>query len=271
MRLYRILPLTLLTLSIHLATTPQPVKASGFPVMDVANLLQAVTQYTQILKDYEQMLAQTGLNINQLTTLLDQYTQTMREYQVLLNQVSALERKLEQRDYPGLHRDINQLYEDYLKEETPTQPTASTQRYADIPDKGDLDVLSQNAIGATPSHLNQAYRLASDSHTSASERDYYRRSNAQIRADIAHLDEQRLSLGDQSELATLQLIVEQNQILMEQIANLNEMQLANMSYSNQFEQQSAHAVLSAKIAQLKKIEAVKAQGISIDEKEYRFE
>ncbi|MCW8348737.1 hypothetical protein MD535_22365 [Vibrio sp. ZSDZ65] len=269
MRTSHRLSLTLLTLSIHLATQPLPVKASGFPVVDVANLLQSVVQYTQILKDYEQMLAQTGLNINQLTTLLDQYTQTMREYQVLLNQVSALERKLERRDYPGLHRDINQLYEDHLKEDTPNQPVASTQRYASVPDKHQVNSLSERAIGATPSHLNQAYRLASDSHTSASERDYYRRSNAQIRADIAHLDEQRLGLGSQSELATLQLIVEQNQILMEQIANLNEMQLSSMSYSNQFEQQSAHAVLSAKVAQLKKIDAVKAQGISIDERVYR--
>ncbi|MEI2423353.1 hypothetical protein V6O07_24000, partial [Arthrospira platensis SPKY2] len=52
--------------------------SSGFPVIDISVLMQSVTQYTQLLKEYEQILNQTGLNTQQLLQLIEQYEQTLR-------------------------------------------------------------------------------------------------------------------------------------------------------------------------------------------------
>lgn len=84
---------TLLSLAICASLTTY-VSASGFPTFDAANLLQNVTEYSLILKEYEQILNQTGINTNELLTAINQYEQILREYQVLLNQVRALETKL---------------------------------------------------------------------------------------------------------------------------------------------------------------------------------
>ena len=77
-----------------------------------------------------------------------------------------------------------------------------------------------------------------------------------------------MSLGSQSELATLQLIVEQNQILIDQIAISNEMRLASMGASN-LANQSAEVELRAKQRQLERIKRTQAQGIVIDERPFR--
>ncbi|MCU8386795.1 hypothetical protein OC514_20675 [Vibrio vulnificus] len=259
---------TLLTLAIC-ASLSTRVMASGFPTFDAANLLQSVMEYSLILKEYEQILNQTGINTNELLTAIKHYEQTLREYQVLLNQVRALENKINRRDYTGIARDVKRLSDQYLgSAEAPDTP-AVNQRYGTVTSKEALNRLADSALGYTPDNLSHAYTLANDGNILEQKRQLYESRNAQSRQDIDHLDRQRSQLGDQSELATLQLIVEQNQVLIEQIATLNEVQLSNMTHSHQLAQQSAQAQYRASIERLKRIEWENKNPIVIDERPLR--
>ncbi len=259
---------TLLALTLCVSVSP-PVSASGFPTFDGANLLQNITEYSLLLKEYEQILHQTGLNTNQLLTAIHQYEQILREYQVLLNQVTALQNKIERRDYRGITRDVKRLAEQYEGAlEAPNTP-AVNERYGVVTSKAEMEKLADSALGYTPSDVSRRYTLANDSNIAEQQRQLYQARNAQSREDIAHLDNERASLGDQSELATLQLLVEQNQVLIEQIATLNEVQLANMTYSNQLSQRAAQAEYEAAIQRLKRIEWENNNPITIDERPLR--
>lgn len=243
--------------------------SSGFPVVDIANLLQSVLKYTQVLKEYEQILNQTGLNAQQLLQLIEQYEQTLREYQVLLNQVEGLKNKIDRRDFPAIEREIRRLRDQYYGTQEVQANSSVTARYGSVTSQSDLNKLADDALGYTPSDLSQAYTLANDANIKANQREYFSERNAQTRSDINKLDSERLSLGDQSELATLQLLVEQNQLLMEQIDLQNEMKLSEMSYSNSSDQRIANAVLKAKQRSLERLKAAKENGITIDEGEIR--
>ncbi|CCN39722.1 conserved exported hypothetical protein [Vibrio nigripulchritudo FTn2] len=244
-------------------------KPSGFPVLDVSNLVQSVTQYSLLLKEYEQLLAQTGLDTNQLFTIINQYEQTLREYSVLLNQVSSLQDKLERRDIPGLHRDATRLYEEYHGSNESQVNSQVARRVGAFESRAEIERLSSSTIGSVPNHLDQDFVIVGDIHTKARQQEHYLAENNRLRADIDKVDSQRLSLGDQSELQTLQLIVEQNQILMEQIANQNEILLSNLTYSNRSTERAEQAALKAKVRQLQVVEKALQDGISVDERPLR--
>ena len=241
---------------------------SGFPVVDLAGLVQAVTQYSQLIQEYDQILKQTGLNTDQLLTAIDQYTQTLREYQVLLNQVESLKNKLDRKDYMAISRDMNRLYENHLLDTEVPQTLELSRRQADFGTRDNMNTLATDALSYVPQDLSYSYNLANNANNESKEREYYRDINKQSRADIDHLDEQRLSLGSQSELATLQLLVEQNQILIDQIATSNEMKLASMGSSN-MANQSAQIELRSKLKRLERMKRAKEQGIIIDERPLR--
>lgn len=243
--------------------------ASGFPVVDIAGLVQSVTQYTQLIQEYEQILKQTGLSTDQLLTAIDQYTQTLREYQVLLNQVEGLKNQLERKDYRAISSDMNRLYENHTKDTDVAQTVELSRRFTDIGTRNGLNALAQDALSYVPSDIAFSYNRASEANHQSVERAFYRNLNAQSREDIAHVDKQRVGLGSQSELATLQLMVEQNQILIDQIATNNEMKLSSMGADNSFSHQAARLELEAKLRQLERIKRTKANGIVIDERPIR--
>ena len=246
-----------------------PLHASGFPVVDGANLIQSITEYSLLLIEYEQILQQTGLNTNQLLTTLNQYEQMLREYQVLLNQVKSFENKIARRDHKGAVRDVKRMSDKYLGKQEASNTQAVNRRYGQVTTKKELDELADNAIGYIPEDLAQSYTIASDSNVQEQQRELYANRNEQSRQDIAHLDAERLSLGDQSELATMQMLVEQNQVLIEQIQNSNEVQVASMSYSNQLDQRAAQAEYKAKIERLKRIQWENENPIVINERPLR--
>ncbi|WP_099609484.1 hypothetical protein [Vibrio coralliilyticus] len=248
------------------ALLSSPVRSAGFPVLDSTNLLQSVTEYSLILKEYEQILKQTGLEVNQLLTLIEQYEQTLREYQIILNQVTRLKNKIDRRDIPGLERDLRKLYEQYQGEvETPTHKEVE-RRYGSLSTKEEVHKLAEDAIGYVPDDLSQSYTLANDINVQAHQKSQFSQRASNTRSDISRVDEERLNLGDQSELATLQLIVEQNQILMEQIDLQNEIQLAEFSHAYQSDHRLSKAIFDARERQLRRIKEANEKGITIDER-----
>ncbi|MFA1563024.1 hypothetical protein [Aliivibrio fischeri] len=245
-----------------------PALGTGFPVVDIAGLAQAVTQYSQLIQEYDQILKQTGLNTDQLLTAIDQYTQTLIEYQVLLNQVESLKGKMDRKDYASLDRDVNHLYENHLSDTDVPQSLELSRRYDDFGTREDMNALAEDALNYVPGDVAHTYNLANDANNQSAERELYRSLNAQSREDIAHVDKLRVGLGSQSQLATMQLMVEQNQILIDQIATSNEMKLSSMS-TGSFEEQAAQAALRSKLNRLELIKKTKDEGIEIDNRPLR--
>ncbi|OCH43290.1 hypothetical protein [Aliivibrio fischeri] len=245
-----------------------PALGTGFPVVDIAGLAQAVTQYSQLIQEYDQILKQTGLNTDQLLTAIDQYTQTLIEYQVLLNQVESLKGKMDRKDYASLGRDVNRLYENHLNDTDVPQSLELSRRYDDLGTRDDMNALAEDALNYVPRDVAHTYNLANDANNQSAERELYRSLNAQSREDIAHVDKQRVGLGSQSQLATMQLMVEQNQILIDQIATSNEMKLSSMS-TGSFEEQAAQVALRSKLNRLALIKKTKDEGIPIDNRPLR--
>lgn len=244
---------------------PTAALSSGFPTFDAANLLQKITEYQTVLKEYDQILKQTGLSTNQLVTAIEEYQQMLREYQVLLNQVKSLENKLSARDYAALERELRRIYQDVDgKSDTPNSAYAQ-QRYGELPSKSTWEDLSKNTDGHLPPALSRQYTMASDAHIQGQQISHFRQRQATITEHMTHLDSERLGLGDQSELATLQLLVEQNQVLMDQLSLQNDMALATYSSSNQLEHRVSQSVLRAQQERLKKMKDVRSQGITLDE------
>ncbi|MFA0098578.1 hypothetical protein AB4406_26330, partial [Vibrio splendidus] len=97
-------PMALLVSSVLGFSSPS--HASGFPVADIANLFESIRQYSTVLKEYSQILNQTGIAGNDLVISIQEYEQTLREYQTLLNQVEGLKGKIDRRDYAALEREL---------------------------------------------------------------------------------------------------------------------------------------------------------------------
>ncbi|SON51502.1 hypothetical protein [Vibrio tapetis] len=252
-----------LALTLNLVT---PVGHSGgFPVIDVANITQMMTQYSTQLKEYSQLLKQTGLDTNQLLTAVEQYEQTLREYQVFLNQVESLKNKIDRRDYLGIERDIRSL-NDLMGVNPPAKSNDyASARYGDLPQKETFETLAKESSGEVSNTLAQQYRNASDVHVRGEQLEHFRNRNENLRRNAAQLDNERLALGDQSELATLQLLVEQNQVLIDQNNLQADVKLATYAQSNPLQSQQALAVLEAQERRLKRMKAAREREIDVNE------
>ncbi|MGL6262131.1 hypothetical protein [Vibrio sp. WXL103] len=264
---------TLITLAIAVQLSSIPnVNATGFPTIDGANLIQSLIEYMTVLKEYEQMLQQTGLSANQLLTLIEQYEQTLREYDVLLNQVAQLEHKIARRDYNGIVKEGRKLYDEYggrYGDDSTTNTDQVVRRHGEMTQKDELETLSHETFGYVPDDISQSYLFANDANTNERMREHLQGRNRQNQDDIAHLDSLRTDLGDQSELATLQLLVEQNQVLLNQISTLTDLQMASFTNNNNALQQSSQAEYRAHIERLKRIKYENENPIEIDERSLR--
>ncbi|EDL52200.1 hypothetical protein VSAK1_26610 [Vibrio mediterranei AK1] len=244
---------------------PSVALSSGFPTFDAANLLQKIMEYQTVLKEYDQILKQTGLSTNQLVTAIDEYQQMLREYQVLLNQVKSLENKLSARDYAALERELRRIYQD-LDGIVETENSAyAQQRYGSLPSQKTWDGLSKNSVGDTPNAFSRQHTMASDAHIQGQQISNFRLRQEIISRNMAHLDSERQGLGDESELATLQMLVEQNQLLLDQLNLQNDMALATYSSSNQLEHRVSQGVLRSQQGRLERRKEAQEKGIVLDE------
>lgn len=74
------------------AMGPAYAPASGFPVVDIASVAQAVADYSNQLLQYTEQMQQTILEQSQLAQLISTYEQTMTSYYHMLSQMQGLQR-----------------------------------------------------------------------------------------------------------------------------------------------------------------------------------
>lgn len=246
-----------------------PTHSTGFPTVDVANLLAKVTEYATILKEYDQILKQTGIGSQELILAIQQYEQTLREYESYLNQVRALEDKIDRRDYPAIERELRRLYKQNSGDLTTSNHRLAEQRYGRLPSKNEYDQLSKSALGRTPEALERQYLNAGQSHRQSESASLYQDRQHSLYQQSEQLDSQRGSLGKESQLATLQMIVEQNQLLIEQMNLQNDLTISRYVSSNQLDARVASGLLKSQQAQLERIKEARGRTIVLDERPIR--
>lgn len=213
------------------------VRAGGIPVIDAASIAESVKQYMLLLQEYSELVTQTGLETQQLAQLIDQYAQTLREYQHYLNQIKALKYYISEKEWQQLMRDIDLYYRYYGKGDMSTIPTMNREsstyegdvdavysRYGYIPRDPKVIEAEARALGIRSGRMmtdiNREWslyqkqkdraRMVSANEKKAQERD----------ENLKMLNDAITQLDNASDLATLQLMATQNQVLLNQMNSL---------------------------------------------------
>ncbi len=256
-------------------TTSTPsVSASGIPTVDVAAIAQQLTSYTTQLLEFQEALAQTGLGQSQLAQMLIDYEQTLREYRSYLNQIRGLQRIIDQADWKKILKIIveSPYGQDILAEIPLLKP--------DDPDYKEQVRDRMAEYGTYPKRTDEVIEDVTDLGVSEDEAapfvEYNQQLNKRFGQSVQQFNmtsvnnkgiEERteklnnygdriLSLGDESDLATLQLMVSQQNLLGHQMeANtlaVNQLLLNYESPSNAHMQQKAK-MLDDEIERLKRV------------------
>ena len=211
--------------------------ASGIPVVDAAGIAQSVAQYIVLIMEYSELITQTGLQGEQLVQQVEQYAQTLREYQHYLNQIKALRNYMSDRDWQQLMREINMYYRYYGNGDMSTIPTMNRESRTY---EGDVDAVF-GRYGYTPREPKdieaeaRALGIRSSSMTTDINREWsiYQKQKDRARMISANekkaqerdenlkmIDDALTQLDNASDLATLQLMATQNQVLLNQMNSL---------------------------------------------------
>ncbi len=241
-----------LFLAVLLAVSPvAPTIASGFPTVDLAALAQRIVQMQNVLKQYSEMINQTGLNVDQLNQMIDQYRQALTTYDHLLQQAKSLQFQIERQDWLRLLQTMNQFQltnplnpnSSDIREssDTYTQDAVaqSSHMYGSIKKRDEYQQMLQQAFGSTyvsPEEL-QSYNQANMAVKQHSYNKFYQQEIVDTGNLVDRLDAEKNYLGDSSQLATTQFIMEQNQVLLRQQQQTNQLLQQQLELSNQFENQ----------------------------------
>jgi len=251
---------------------------SGFPVVDIASISQAVTDYTNQLLHYEELMAQTILNESQLMEAIQLYEQVMTEYDHMLYQMEGLRDKVSQREWEQIYA----RYKHVIDSHPTARPDYNTPRWTAANRKleevytrsGRLEDI-EDALGAVsfdPASLDYA--------TQATRQGYAREQLATAQQlfveDVSvemgeqmiragKVSDSRMSLGPEDHLRTLQVMVEQNELLLDAIYQQNAINNAQLQYANQLDAQIFAEQNVGRQATLNEVRARQSQLTLVDE------
>ena len=275
-RVSRVLCVMVLSVGVGVATVPGPAKASGIPTVDIAQIVQSLTSYITDLQGFSELIIQTGLEESQLASLLQQYTQTLREYKSYLNQLRSLQEFISAPDWAALMKIVVQS--PYGKEvlgqiplldpEGPDYNKEVRQRageYGPVPQETESVVEGYTDLGVDAGDLAhiEAYNDGLNQNFSkyAQQMNIVTRNQKAIEEREEKVNEYMdniLNLGDESDLATLQLMASQQNLAGHQreaiLRTLNQMQLTYESPSTALANRRAGFV-DQEIERLKKVHA----------------
>lgn len=221
-------------ISFSLTIAPiQPVKATGIPVVDVAHITQTLVGYALSLNEYAEMIAQGLIEASELAQLVDSYKQKLIEYDSYLNQLRALRDVVDIAvwqdllnavatiDYGNLDisliPELDPEDEDYTRDLIRLVSENNTVPYMTdhvINSMGNLGAAQKmkNKIGRTNSRLKKKHRVYENQLSSVA----LNKLASDKRMEAIQEAKNDLSdLGEESDLATLQMIASQ-QILQAQ-------------------------------------------------------
>ncbi len=251
------------------AMGPAYAPASGFPVVDIASIAQAVSDYSNQLLQYTEQMQQTILEQSQLAQLIAQYEQTMTSYYHMLSQMQGLQRLISKRDYMAIMNKFSNVVDMYpgntpnfQSKEWIAKGKDLSRMYNRVADARDLET----AIRAIPFDGKSA-ELQETAAAQANTMDqmavgqslFSESMNDELLTNVERAGEvadKRRSLGPEDHLATLQLMAEQNELTIESDQQANAIANAQLQYSNQL---PAHFFARQNLARQATLESTKEQ------------
>ena len=251
------------------AMGPAYAPASGFPVVDIASIAQAVADYSNQLLQYTEQMQQTILEQSQLAQLIATYEQTMTSYYHMLSQMQGLQRLISKRDYMAIMSKFSNVVDMYpgntpnfQSKEWIAKGKDLSRMYNRVADARDLET----AIRAIPFDAKSA-ELQETAAAQANTMDqmavgqslFSESMNDELLTNVERAGEvadKRRSLGPEDHLATLQLMAEQNELTIESDQQANAIANAQLQYSNQL---PAHFFARQNLARQATLESTKEQ------------
>lgn len=228
------------------AMGPAYAPASGFPVVDIASVAQAVADYSNQLLQYTEQMQQTILEQSQLAQLISTYEQTMTSYHHMLSQMQGLQRLISKRDYMAIMKKFSNVIDmypgnapDFKSKEWIAKGKDLSRMYNRVSDARDLedairaipfDAKSQEIQETAAQQANTMDQMAVGQSLFSEGMNDELLTNVERAGEVAT---KRRSLGPEDHLATLQLMAEQNELTIESDQQANAIANAQLQYSNQ--------------------------------------
>jgi hypothetical protein len=213
--------------------------AGGIPTISIAELMQQLISYLTQIMQYSEDMSNTSSNAATYAQLVLDYQQKLREYQHYLNQLQSIRHMISNRDWQLLMQTIRMYYGKSLRSVVATMDIDSSTyetdldkvlgKYSYVP--RDPSLVQSEALGLNmwtqqlSDEVNQDYNnfdLYKDRMRIVSEN--ADRSRKRQNGEIQALKDGLNSLGDESDLATLQLIAAENLTMIKQKEQLLEIQ-----------------------------------------------
>ena len=229
------------------ATGPAMAPASGFPVVDIASVAQAVADYSNQLLQYTEQMQQTILEQSQLAQLMATYEQTMTSYYHMLSQMQGLQRLISKRDYMAIMSKFSNVIDmypgsapDFKTKEWIAKGKELTKMYNRVADARDLEDTIRAIPFADSASQERQEKAAEQAFTldqmAVGQSLFSESMNDELLTNVERANEvaiKRQALGPEDHLATLQLMAEQQEVSIENAQQANAIANAQLQYSNQ--------------------------------------
>ncbi|MCU8961135.1 hypothetical protein ACO0J9_13050 [Pseudomonas aeruginosa] len=264
--------------AVVMSIAPVPVTASGFPTVDIAAIAQSVTDYINQLQQYAEQMTQTVLNESQLAEAIKLYEQTMVEYDHMLRQMEGLKSRISNRQwqqiyakygsvintYPGMKPDFDSARWMKINRELETLfPRA--QRLSDIEDDLASIAYDSNSLQHITETARQSYAREQ---LAVGQSMFVQDMDDELEVQMGRYGEvssKRASLGAEDHLATLQVMAEQNELVIEALQQQSAINNAQLQYSNQLESHYFSNQNVGRKATLNEIKARQSRPIVVNE------
>jgi phage-related protein len=236
----------MMALTISSAIIPSPSFATGFPVVDIASIAQAVAEYSTQLEQYSEQMQQTVLGEGQLSELIATYEQAMISYDHMLVQMSGLPRMIDARDYGAIANKFASVIDSYPGNVTDFSSSnwvakgrALSSLNTRIDSVNDLEAairalpLDSRSSANTTTRSNQAFAREQ---LAVGQSMFVDNMSDQLQTQVVRygdVAQQRAALGPEDHLKTLQVMAQQNELIIEGVQQTNAINTAQMQYSNQ--------------------------------------
>lgn len=226
-----------------LGLAPLPSVAGGFPVVDIPALIKQVQQISDELERYQELIKQTGLDTQQLTQMIHTYDQLVQRYKLAMAQAASLKDKMSERDWQAMMAAADRAFQyspesgnDIQASQDPIIQQSITEHdrlYGSLDPRSKLKKDSIDVLGEMPSGFEKDYANATRSIYQQTQYSDFQKQQTNSAKAADTLDRNRGKLGDQSELATLQTMVDQNQLIITQLSTMQQTLQAQYHDSNQ--------------------------------------
>lgn len=260
-------------LAFSLTITPiKQTQATGIPVVDISHIVQTIAGYVQSLTEYSEIISQGVIEAAELAQIIDQYQQMLIEYESYLKQIRQLKdvidiaswsdilNAVQNIDYGNtdiaLIPELDPTDEDFTKDlitivaKNNTVPYITDNVLNSMEDLGAAQKM-RNKIGRTNKRLSNKHQVYENQLAAVA---LNKMASDQRKIAINDAVLQVENLGEESDLATLQLIANQQLLQAKQneavIKVLNDL-LMNYESPSLVQTRNEMEALDLKIAILK--------------------